>query len=100
MRPSLGVKSRHLPRGSSAVLASYDLSQSGVGEFPLCGQRINCGSFNIIILLASSYTLGAASPSQETVMRTFAEFQILDRVGKVKEVGKTVRITIAAEYGR
>ena len=33
-------------------------------------------------------------------MRTFAEFQILGRVGKVKEVGKTVRITIAAEYGR
>lgn len=33
-------------------------------------------------------------------MRTFAEFQILGRVGKTKEVGSTLRVTIAAEYGR
>ncbi len=33
-------------------------------------------------------------------MRTFAEFQIIGRVGKTKEVGKTLRVTLAAEYGR
>jgi single-stranded DNA-binding protein len=33
-------------------------------------------------------------------MRTFSEFQIIGRVGKVKEVGPTLRIRIAAEYGR
>ena len=33
-------------------------------------------------------------------MRTFAEFQTMGRVGKVKEVGTTLRISIAAEYGR
>lgn len=33
-------------------------------------------------------------------MRTFAEFQIIGRVGKIKEVGTTLRVTIAAEYGR
>jgi len=33
-------------------------------------------------------------------MRTFAEFQIMGRVGKVKEVGATLRVSIAAEYGR
>ncbi len=33
-------------------------------------------------------------------MRTFAEFQIIGRVGKTKVVGNTLRISIAAEYGR
>ena len=33
-------------------------------------------------------------------MRTFAEFQTMGRVGKVKEVGSTLRVSIAAEYGR
>lgn len=33
-------------------------------------------------------------------MRTFAEFQIMGRVGKTKEVGSTLRVSIAAEYGR
>jgi single-strand DNA-binding protein len=33
-------------------------------------------------------------------MRTFAEFQIIGRIGKVKEVGPTLRVTIAAEYGK
>lgn len=33
-------------------------------------------------------------------MRTFAEFQIIGRVGKLKEVGSTLRVSIAAEYGR
>ncbi len=33
-------------------------------------------------------------------MRTFSEFQIIGHVGKVKEVGPTLRVTIAAEYGR
>jgi single-strand DNA-binding protein len=33
-------------------------------------------------------------------MRTFAEFQIVGRVGKIKKVGKTLRVTVAAEYGR
>ncbi|NVK55433.1 MAG: single-stranded DNA-binding protein [Alteromonadaceae bacterium] len=33
-------------------------------------------------------------------MRTFAEFQIIGRVGKIKEVGPTLRVSVAAEYGR
>lgn len=33
-------------------------------------------------------------------MNTFAKFEIVGRVGKVKEVGTTLRISIAAEYGR
>ncbi len=33
-------------------------------------------------------------------MRTFAEFQIIGRVGKIKEVGSTLRVSIAADYGR
>ncbi len=33
-------------------------------------------------------------------MRTFAEFQIIGRVGKIKEVGSTLRVSLAAEYGR
>lgn len=33
-------------------------------------------------------------------MRTFAEFQIIGRVGKTKTVGSTLRVSIAAEYGR
>lgn len=32
-------------------------------------------------------------------MRTFSEFQILGRVGKINEVGSTLRVSIAAEYG-
>ena len=36
----------------------------------------------------------------DTTMRTFAEFQTMGRVGKVKEVGTTLRVSIAAEYGR
>lgn len=31
---------------------------------------------------------------------TFAEFQILGHVGSVKRVGATLRISVAAEYGR
>ena len=33
-------------------------------------------------------------------MRTFAQFQIIGRVGQVKEVGSTLRVSLAAEYGR
>lgn len=33
-------------------------------------------------------------------MRTFSEFQIIGRVGKIKTVGRTLRVSIAAEYGR
>ena len=33
-------------------------------------------------------------------MRTFSEFQIIGHVGKVKAVGPTLRIDIAADYGR
>lgn len=33
-------------------------------------------------------------------MRTFAEFQIIGHVGKVRSVGPTLRVDIAAEYGR
>lgn len=31
-------------------------------------------------------------------MKTFAEFQILGRVGKVREVGQTTRVSICANY--
>ncbi len=33
-------------------------------------------------------------------MKTFAEFQIIGHVGKVKRVGPTLRVDVAAEYGR
>ena len=33
-------------------------------------------------------------------MRTFAEFQIIGRVGNIKDVGNTLRVSIAADYGR
>ncbi|WP_308917233.1 single-stranded DNA-binding protein [Jannaschia sp. LMIT008] len=33
-------------------------------------------------------------------MRTFAQFEIIGRVGKHKEVGNTLRVSVAAEYGR
>lgn len=33
-------------------------------------------------------------------MRTFAEFQIVGRVGKIKEVGRAMKVSLAAEYGR
>ena len=33
-------------------------------------------------------------------MRTFAEFQIIGHVGKVKRVGPTLRVDVAADYGR
>lgn len=33
-------------------------------------------------------------------MRTFAEFQIIGHVGQVKQVGLTLRVDLAAEYGR
>lgn len=33
-------------------------------------------------------------------MRTFAEFQIIGHVGKVKAVGPTLRVDVAADYGR
>ena len=33
-------------------------------------------------------------------MKTFAEFQIIGRVGQVKEVGGVPRVSIAAEYGK
>lgn len=31
-------------------------------------------------------------------MKTFAEFQILGRIGKVREVGQTMRVSICANY--
>ncbi|QGN00057.1 single-stranded DNA-binding protein (plasmid) [Methylocystis parvus] len=34
----------------------------------------------------------------ESKMKTFAEFQILGRIGKVREVGQTIRISICANY--
>ncbi|MBP1807001.1 single-stranded DNA-binding protein [Rubellimicrobium aerolatum] len=33
-------------------------------------------------------------------MRTFAEFQIIGHVGKVRMVGPTLRVDVAADYGR
>ena len=33
-------------------------------------------------------------------MRTFNEFQIIGHVGKVRAVGPTLRVDIAADYGR
>ena len=33
-------------------------------------------------------------------MRTFSEFQIIGHVGKVRSVGPTLRVDIAADYGR
>ena len=33
-------------------------------------------------------------------MQQFAEFQIIGRVGNVKTVGSTLRVSIAADYGR
>ena len=33
-------------------------------------------------------------------MRTFSEFQIIGHVGKVRAVGPTLRVDIAADYGR
>ena len=33
-------------------------------------------------------------------MRTFAEFQIIGHVGKIKQVGPTLRVDVAADYGR
>ena len=33
-------------------------------------------------------------------MRTFSEFQIIGHVGKVKAVGPTLRVDLAADYGR
>ena len=33
-------------------------------------------------------------------MRGISEFQIIGRVGQIKEVGNTLRVTLAAEYGR
>ncbi|PPD10210.1 MAG: single-stranded DNA-binding protein [Methylocystis sp.] len=35
----------------------------------------------------------------ESRMKTFAEFQILGRIGKVREVGQTTRVSICANYG-
>ncbi|MBG0792462.1 single-stranded DNA-binding protein [Methylocystis sp. H62] len=34
----------------------------------------------------------------ESKMKTFAEFQILGRIGKVREVGQTTRVSICANY--
>jgi single-strand DNA-binding protein len=34
----------------------------------------------------------------ESKMKTFAEFQILGRIGKIREVGKTTRVSICANY--
>ncbi|MBM3552250.1 MAG: single-stranded DNA-binding protein [Alphaproteobacteria bacterium] len=31
-------------------------------------------------------------------MKTFAEFQILGRIGKIREVGQTTRVSICANY--
>ena len=33
-------------------------------------------------------------------VKTFAEFQIIGHVGKVKRVGPTLRVDLAADYGR
>ncbi|MEM7500231.1 MAG: single-stranded DNA-binding protein [Pseudomonadota bacterium] len=33
-------------------------------------------------------------------MRTFAKYEIIGRVGKLKDVGGTLRVSVAAEYGR
>ncbi|MBE0455366.1 MAG: single-stranded DNA-binding protein [Roseovarius sp.] len=33
-------------------------------------------------------------------MKTFAKFEIVGRVGKIKDVGSTLRVSIAAEYGK
>jgi single-strand DNA-binding protein len=41
---------------------------------------------------------GANAPTMESMMKTFAEFQILGRIGKVREVGQTTRVSICANY--
>ncbi len=41
---------------------------------------------------------GAVAPTMESKMKTFAEFQILGRIGKVREVGQTTRVSICANY--
>jgi single-strand DNA-binding protein len=41
---------------------------------------------------------GANAPTMESKMKTFAEFQILGRIGKVREVGQTTRVSICANY--
>jgi single-stranded DNA-binding protein len=33
-------------------------------------------------------------------MKTFAQFEIIGRIGRVKQVGPTLRVSLAAEYGR
>jgi single-stranded DNA-binding protein len=33
-------------------------------------------------------------------MKTFAQFEIIGRVGRLKQVGPTLRVSLAAEYGR
>jgi single-stranded DNA-binding protein len=33
-------------------------------------------------------------------MKTFAQFEIIGRVGRLKRVGPTLRVSLAAEYGR
>ena len=33
-------------------------------------------------------------------MKTFAEFQIIGRVGKITEAGSTLKISVAADYGK
>ena len=37
---------------------------------------------------------------KDILMKTHSEFQILGRVGKIKHVGPTLRVTIAADYGK
>jgi single-strand DNA-binding protein len=37
---------------------------------------------------------------EESIMRSFAEYQILGRVGKRADAGTALKISIAAEYGR
>ncbi|PKQ10900.1 MAG: hypothetical protein CVT70_17205 [Alphaproteobacteria bacterium HGW-Alphaproteobacteria-1] len=45
------------------------------------------------------FSLKHSSPRRLT-MKTFAKFEIVGRVGKIKEVGTTLRVSIAAEYGK
>jgi single-strand DNA-binding protein len=55
-------------------------------------RRRLCGHFR------NAIATGADAPTMESKMRTFAEFQILGRVGKVREVGQTTRVSICVNY--
>jgi single-stranded DNA-binding protein len=48
--------------------------------------------------LRTAIATGAAAPTMESKMKSFAEFQILGRIGKIRDVGQTTRVSICANY--